>query len=178
MQAARRLAERVDKLVLLEPSLFYLLQLHGCGEAFSEISALSGRMKRHALAATTEAAAEQFISYWAGPEAWSTSPADRRAVFAQAVSVVLHEWDAVLVGRTTREEWAAALPRHTLVISSATTTRPARELVEVLSKACSDWEFRRVPDGGHMAPLTHPDVVNPIIGAFLDHPGPGRCAGA
>ena len=52
-------------------------------------------------------------------------------------------------------------------MSSAQTTRPSRELVDVLSHARPDWEFASIWDAGHMAPVTHPQRVNPIIRGFL-----------
>jgi pimeloyl-ACP methyl ester carboxylesterase len=37
MKAPARLGDRVDKLILIEPNPFYLLDLHGCTEAYAEI---------------------------------------------------------------------------------------------------------------------------------------------
>lgn len=164
MQAARKLAGRVERLVLIEPSLFYLLRLHGRTEAYAEISALSQRMDPSAPAA----AAEHFISYWGGPDAWAATPEERRAAFARAVGVVVHEWFAVFSGDTTREAWAGILPPRTLLLSSRAPMRPSREIMELLSTAQPDWTLTQIADGGHMAPLTHPQLVNPAIRAFLE----------
>jgi hypothetical protein len=48
------------------------------------------------------------------------------------------------------------------------TTLPIRETVELLRGAHPHWTFREIAGGGHMAPLTRPDLVNPIIAEFLD----------
>jgi hypothetical protein len=53
------------------------------------------------------------------------------------------------------------------VMSSVNTVRPSREIVELLVRARADWEFASVEDGGHMAPLTHSHLVNPVIRAFI-----------
>ena len=68
---------------------------------------------------------------------------------------------------TTVEEWKA-LTARTLVVSDATTRLPIREIVEILAKACPHWSFHTIPEGGHMAPLTRPELVNPIVSQFLD----------
>jgi pimeloyl-ACP methyl ester carboxylesterase len=166
MQAARRLGGRVKRLVLIEPSLFYLLDRHGRADAFAEISALSRDMRNDAPASPA-AAAERFISYWAGLEAWGASPPERRAAFTQAVAVVMPEWEAVFAGEAGCDEWAAALPRRTLLLCAAGTARPSRELVELLAQAAPDWRVAPIAAGGHMAPLTHPHLVNPEVAAFL-----------
>jgi pimeloyl-ACP methyl ester carboxylesterase len=163
MAASRRLRGQAEKLVLIEPSLFYLLRLAGRHEAFSEISAVAASMRHGAR----EEAAERFVFYWAGRDAWEATSPERRAAYAKMVEFVLLEW-TVLEGETPLEAWADALPRRTLLLSAEDTKRPSREMVEVLRQACPDWERARVREGGHLAPLTRPDLVNPVVAAFLD----------
>jgi pimeloyl-ACP methyl ester carboxylesterase len=164
MQAARRLGDRVDRLVLIEPSLFYLLTLHGRTDAYAEIAGVSERMAHPDPAI----AAEHFIDYWSGPGAWAATSEERKAVFTRGVSVVAHEWRAVLDGDTPRETWATALPHETLLLCSQAPRRPSREIIELLSAAQPDWRVARLADGSHMAPLTHPQLVNPVVREFLD----------
>ncbi len=166
MEVARRLGARVEKLILIEPSLFYLLHLHGRTEAFDEISGLSRRMDLGTAA--PEAAAEQFITYWGGPEAWRTNSDERKAAFIRGVPVVSHEWNAVFRGDTRREAWARLLPERTMLLSSRAPKRPSREIMELLIEACPAWRLTQIGDGGHMAPLTHPQLINPVVRAFLD----------
>jgi len=40
--------------------------------------------------------------------------------------------------------------------------------VALLASACTHWRFHAIPEGDHMAPLTRPDMVNPVVRAFLD----------
>jgi pimeloyl-ACP methyl ester carboxylesterase len=166
MEAARRLSGRVDTLVLIEPSLFYLLQLHGRAEAYAEISGLSRRMDLGTAA--PEVAAEQFITYWGGPDAWRASAEERKAAFIRGVPVVSHEWNAVFRGDTRSEAWAELLPERTMLLRSRAPKRPSHEIIELLTQARPAWRVTQLSDGGHMAPLTHPQLVNPAVRAFLD----------
>ena len=50
------------------------------------------------------------------------------------------------------------------------TVRPTREIVELLREACPAWRFEQTTGGGHMAPLTRPDLINPVVSAFLEGP--------
>jgi pimeloyl-ACP methyl ester carboxylesterase len=79
------------------------------------------------------------------------------------------EWDAVMQEETTVEEWKS-LTARTLLVSDQATRLPIREIVDIFAKACPHWSFsfHSVGEGGHMAPLTHPNVVNPIVREFLD----------
>jgi pimeloyl-ACP methyl ester carboxylesterase len=163
MQAALRLGGRVERLVLIEPSLFYLLALHGRTGAYDEITAVSQQMA-HPDAAV---AAGDFIDYWSGPGAWAATSEERKTVFIRQVGTVAYEFGAVLEGDTPRETWATALPRDTLLLCSQAPRRPSREIIALLADAQPDWRVTRLGDGGHMAPLTHPELVNPVVRDFL-----------
>jgi len=69
--------------------------------------------------------------------------------------------------QTTIEEWKSITARP-LVVSDKATKLPIREIVELFANACPDWSFRFISEGGHMAPLTHPELINPLVREFLD----------
>ena len=166
MQAARRLGQRAAMLVLLEPSIFALLEMCGRREAHAEIAAVARDTALH----PPEPAAERFIDYWSGPGAWAATPETRRAAYRRGIGLVRNEFAAAFGACLTLDEWRASLPRRTLVTFAADTTRPSREIADLLSLARAGWDFARINSGGHMAPLTRPELVNPVVARFLDQP--------
>jgi len=112
-------------------------------------------------------AAERFADYWLGPGAWRGMPPERREAFAEALKPNFFEWDAVMTESTRLEEWAALLPRSTLVVYDPATVLAIREIVALLRRSCHEWTFREVPGAGHMGPLTRPDLINPVVSSFL-----------
>jgi pimeloyl-ACP methyl ester carboxylesterase len=168
MKAAAKLGKRVDKLVLLEPNPFYLLDQHRRSEAFAESMDLRNWIKRNGGSGDWAAAAERFADYWGGAGTWTSMSDERRDTFTEALKPNFHEWDAVMNETTTLDEWASALPNRTLVVSARHTVRPIREIVELMHEGCPAWRFEQINDGGHMAPLTRPDLINPIVSSFLE----------
>jgi pimeloyl-ACP methyl ester carboxylesterase len=166
LESAALLGPRVRSLVLLEPNPFYLLEQGGRTEAFRDVQALRDHTKRFGALNDWTSAAERFADYWLGDGAWSAMPEKRRAAFAESLPPIFHEWDSVMCEQTTIER-CAALTCRTLVVSDRSTRRPIREIVELLQEACPRWSFRFI-DGGHMAPVTRPELVNPVVGEFLD----------
>lgn len=166
MKAALRLGDRVGKVVLLEPNPFFLLREHGRSDAFAEASALRDVIKSRGAQKDWMAAAEQFADYWGGRGSWARTDPNRRSTFAEALKPNLHEWDAVMNEQATLIDFAEKLPRSTLVVHDPKTVRPIKEIVELLQVATA-WTFESIPEGGHMAPLSHPDIVNPIVERFL-----------
>jgi pimeloyl-ACP methyl ester carboxylesterase len=168
MQLAARLGGRVEKLILLEMNPFDLLRQAGRAEAYAEAAALRDCVKHYGSRGEWETAAERFADYWVGPGSWQAMTFERRAAFAQALKPNFYEWDAVMGETTSAQEWARTLPPATLVIYDPGTVLAIREIVTILRATCPAWRFQEVPGAGHMAPLTRPEVINPIIASFLD----------
>ena len=172
MRAAADLGRRVSRLVLLEPNPFGILRDHGRDEAFAEAERLRDIVKLHGARGEWAVAAERFADYWSGEGSWSATGPERRAAFAEGLKPNFHEWDAIMSETTTLRDWASRLPRATLVAHDANTVRPIREIV-ALMREMTPWQFATVSGGGHMAPLTHPHLVNPVVADFLECRRPG-----
>ncbi len=115
-------------------------------------------------------AAEHFADYWGGAGTWGDMSPERRAAFAEALKPNYFEWDAVMDESTPVSQWARLLPRATLVVSDPHTVAPIRAIDALLRRHCPFWTYREIAEGGHMAPLTRPDIINPIVRSFLTAP--------
>jgi pimeloyl-ACP methyl ester carboxylesterase len=167
MKAAARLAGRVTKLVLLETNPFYLLAQSGRVDAFAEAMEMRNCIKKFGALGEWETAAKKFADYWGGAGSWRNMSLERRTTFAEALKPNFFEWDSVTNETTSAEQWAALLPRATLLVWDPNTVFPIREIAAILHQSCPQWTCIEVPGGGHMAPLTRPDLINPLIGSFL-----------
>jgi pimeloyl-ACP methyl ester carboxylesterase len=165
--AAHRLRGQVDRLVLIEPSLFHLLDDGEDRSAYREILSLSHETRGLIAAGELQLAAERFIDYWCGDGAWATNSPERMALFAGQIRLLANEWNAALGGSGDAAEWARLLPSQTMLVAGANTTRPAQAILERLWENRPEWDFASIHDAGHMAPVTHPEVVNPLIRRFL-----------
>ena len=167
MKVAARAIGRVTKLVLLEANPFYLLKQAGRVEAYAEGAALRDWIKQMGAEGAWREAAERFSDYWAGPGSWSATSADRQNAFVEALKPNYSEWDAVMNETTSLDEWANLLPRDTLYAYDPSTVLPIREIAALFRRACPNWRYVKIEAGGHMAPLVRPDLVNPMVKAFL-----------
>jgi len=168
MKAAALFKDYVKRLVLIEPNPFYLLHKHGRTAAYGEAVALRDLIKEHGKAGSWEIAAEKFADYWTGAGSWSAMPEERKEKFSHALKPNFHEWDAVMNEETSLLEWERDLPRETTVISAADTVKSIDEIYKLLSESISGWKFERIDKGGHMAIMSKPDQVNPMVIAALN----------
>jgi pimeloyl-ACP methyl ester carboxylesterase len=167
MKAAARLAGRVARLVLLETNPFYLLAQSGRVDAFAEAMELRDCVKKFGAVGEWATAAEKFADYWGGAGTWREMTLERRSAFAEALKPNFFEWDAVMNEATSVEQWASLLPRATLLVCDPGTVLPIREIAALLRRSGPGWTYTEVPGAGHMAPLTRPDLINPLVGSFL-----------
>lgn len=167
MKAAALFGDRVERLVLIEPNPFYLLAQGDRPDAFAEAKALRGCIKENGGNGNWEAAAAVFADYWTGEGSWDSMPEERRIKFAQALKPNYHEWDAVMNECTTLAQWVSKLPSQTTVISAKDTVNSINQIVDLMKQVCTGWRFEQLERGGHMAPLTAPDRINPIIADAL-----------
>ena len=167
MKLAAGLSGQVTRLVLLETNPFYLLKQSGQADAFAEAMDLRNCIKKYGSLGEWAIAAEQFADYWGGAGSWQNMPAERRISFAEALKPNYFEWDAVMDEITPAEEWARLLPHSTLLVSDPNTVFPIREITAILRRSCPMWTYKEIAGGGHLAPLTRPDLINPLVRSFL-----------
>ena len=170
MKAAARLAGRVAKLVLLETNPFHLLAQSGRVDAFDEAMELRDFIKKFGTLGQWATAAEKFADYWGGAGTWRDMSLDRRTAFSEALKPNYFEWDAVMNETTPLELWATLLPQDTLLVCDPRTVLPIREIAALLHRSNPGWVYKEVPGAGHMAPITRPELINPLVGSFLRSP--------
>lgn len=165
-KAAALLGRRTSHLFLFEPTLFHLLQQNGRRESYAEAAALRDFIRFHGQKDDWGAVAERFVDYWIGDGGWAATPDERRLAYMQLLRPNYYEWDSVDSDQTTIEEFAAIRARA-MIAYAPEARRPINEIANLFREKCPTWSVAKVAEGGHMAPLSHPQVLNPLIAGFL-----------
>lgn len=158
---------RVRSVVAYEPVLFRLLvdDLNSQQQA-REALALGDGVRDHLAHGRALAAAEHFMSYWSGAEAWQALPPARREAAAARMRSVMRHFDA-LYGEPMGLTQLARLRVPMLFITGGRTTAVARRLGELLRAGLPSARHETLPGLGHMGPITHAGTVNPLITQFV-----------
>jgi len=166
LQVAHVLGDRVSKLVLYEPMLPGLLEAHGRLQAARETAALRAHLQRCARSGDWLAAAQRFTDYFNGDDAWDATPDEPRRSIAASLPPNLHEWDAATV--PLHAEALNGVRAQTMLMRGRTTRPALTEMTAVLYRHFTHWRLVDLAGCGHMAPLTHAEMVNAWIADFLD----------
>jgi pimeloyl-ACP methyl ester carboxylesterase len=168
LKAALRHRTRVQSLTLFEPVLFSLLVAYAPqSEATREILRLARSTTRSAALGDLDGAAREFVDYWFQPGTWAAMREETRAPIRMAMDKTGKRWDA-LFDDPLRLADLAELDIPALLLVAQNSTSPARVLSELLVRALPNARALNIRGVGHMAPLTSPGQVNPLIESFLE----------
>jgi pimeloyl-ACP methyl ester carboxylesterase len=159
--------ERVSCLALYEPTMFSLLREEDPAQpALVEISTVAGSAAAAVESNDLDGAAQGFIDYWMGPGSWAETPRTRRAAVAPAMRNVAG-WAHALMNDPTPLSSFRALDIPVLYLVGERSPSSSRGVARLLERTLPRLEYIELKGLGHMAPLTHPHRVNPLIDRFL-----------
>ena len=111
-------------------------------------------------------AGEYFIDYWVRSGTWKRMTEDRKKAFTAGMCAASPEWHASFHDKTPLSAFAA-MDVPTLLLSGGGSTVPARTITALLSSVIPHGKMENLEGIGHMGPVTHPEIVNSRIEAFL-----------
>lgn len=175
LMAALQRPARVDALVLYEPTLFALLADADPRDAMPEDAARGIRETVERADAAldaddADAAARVFIDYWMGEGAWDAMPGPRRVPIRASIALIRH-WSHALMREPTPRDAFAAIDVPVLLMAGDASPLSSRAVARVLARTLPRVEVVEFAGLGHMAPVTHADVVNDAIAAFVERHG-------
>ena len=165
----------VASLTLIEPVLFHLLR---SGEAddlahYTEISAIANAVRMGAQFGMPAQGMASFVDYWNGLGTWAAMKPSLQAALAVQATQVARNFAA-----TFQETWSASACHNiqcpTLIIAAEDSRGPAKRVAEIVAAAVPQAQLKTIADAGHMAPVTHPEIINPLIAEALAVANPGR----
>lgn len=156
----------LSSLVLIEPSCFHLLEQEKQPE-YAEIASLQVVQRAHEARGDTMGAAQAFLEYWIGPDAWASMPPRRKDLMARGVPKLNEDWPGTLDHNTRLSDYPS-LTMPVLLMRAKDTRSPSFRIVDLLRPVLPDAALVEIESGGHMSPLTNPEPVNAAIAQFLD----------
>ena len=160
--------QRVASAVLFEPTAFPLLTRPGPGDpAATGIAAVATAAIAAVDHGDLPAAAEAFIDYWMGAGSWAAMPEARRGPLADAMRPI-RQWTEALFAEPWTDFGLARMTMPVLLLGGALSPASASDLLPILARLLPNATVQRLEAVGHMAPVTHPHRVNPLIVQWLD----------
>jgi len=166
-RAALTYPGRFRSLVLIEPVLFGLLIAEDPHQpAAREIAAVCQHTRAAVAVGSLDSAAQRFIDYWMGAGTWAGMPPQRRAAVARAMPGVRSQWTAIFAEPAPLPAYAL-LDLPVLYLEGSESPPSTRAVARLLTQTLPHVTSAELKDAGHMAPVTHPGLVNAAIQEHL-----------
>jgi pimeloyl-ACP methyl ester carboxylesterase len=163
LQLTQGQPKRVRSLTLYEPIPFHLLP--GGDPVVAEMRAVQGQVEASLRKDDAGAGVASFVDYWSGRGTFARMPEERRARLCKQLPKMALELQAV-VGATTSAESYRCIATPTCLIGGRESPPAAQLALAVLADLIPQAQQFQVA-AGHLAPATHPALVNPIIERFI-----------
>lgn len=167
LQIALSHPERVCSLTLYEPVAFGVLHAMAPeSDALAEIAAIASRVARLSAEGRPAAAADAFVCYWGGPNAWSGMGEPQRESVASRIGTIPLHFEA-LFGAQWGPAHLRTLQMPVLLMNGSRTRQSARHVAELLGSALPRVKRLGITGAAHLGPMTHETAVNEAIVGHL-----------
>ncbi|MCW8945155.1 MAG: alpha/beta hydrolase [Sedimenticola sp.] len=154
---------RILSLGLYEPVAFHLLEQDDPG--LKMIDSVFTRISAHLESDQVSAAAQDFIDFWSGEGTYAGLSSNKQTLLDKLIHKVALDFQALLSEPLTATAYQA-IDLPVCLLRSQESPLPTRRVAEVLEQHLPKLEAHWV-SGGHMAPITNADEVNPHWIRFL-----------
>lgn len=168
LEIAATRPDLVRSLTLIEPMAFHLLGDgdHSDLELFSELSGLAGRMVASVAMGHPDAAMQAYVDFWYGAGAWNRTGASLRKSLARQAERAAQDLMASLALNRSVVHWRE-IRCPTLVVMGLESPVASLRVTEMVAEAVVGARLMMISEAGHMAPLTDPHIIDPMIGVHL-----------
>jgi len=160
--------ELVRSLCLIEPVAFHLLRNAGGQDRalYEQVLSLEAAVRGGAAIGVPGSGMARFIDFWNGEGAWTRLEPDFRAQLCRQADRVLANF-ASIAREPASFAPLRAIECPTLIVRGERSPAPARRIAELLACAIPGGVLAEIPGAGHMAPLTHPEWVDPLVASHI-----------
>jgi pimeloyl-ACP methyl ester carboxylesterase len=162
-----RFAERVRSLTLVEPVLPTLLKESPADRRLHDLFAqLARNVSADLWNGMYMEAIDRFMSYWNGSGPAEQLSAEARLHMIERVEKIAYDFTAALSEENVTIA-ATAIDVPTLLLSGGLSPYLTQRIVGRLTSIVAGASAHHFPAAGHMLPLTHAKLVNPLIAAHI-----------
>ncbi|QEX19216.1 alpha/beta hydrolase [Hypericibacter terrae] len=156
--------ELVRSLTLIEPVAFYLLRNGDADDRrlLREVNSIEARIRAAMDLGAPEIGMARFIDFWNGEGSWARLEPARQIHLCRQIHRVAANFAAVAQEPCTLTP-IRAIRRPTLIIRGEQSPGCTRRIAGMLEAAIPSARLAEIPNAGHMAPLTHPHYVDPLV---------------
>ena len=167
LKVAQMMPNIVRSLVVIEPAAVHLLAANRTDRPFlNDLIRTAETMRTDRAKGDTAAAMERFIDFWNGEGAWMRTSEGLRDKLLRTNAQVMEDFVAIWAESASFADYAK-IDSPVLAVTGRQSPLVTQHLVQRLARRLPTAELAEIADAGHMAPLTDPHLIDPMIAAHI-----------
>lgn len=168
LAAALAHKDQVRSLTVIEPVAFYLLAGRQQTEARlkTEVDSVARDVGDAVLRGDSRAGMERFVDYWNGAGAWRELKPSTQGDLTKRLGKVALDFAAIAAEETSLAAYGRLI-MPSLILCGPKSPAPTRHITRLLAETLPGARHRTIRNAGHMSPVTHAHLVNPVITEHL-----------
>ncbi|MEM9332948.1 MAG: alpha/beta hydrolase [Pseudomonadota bacterium] len=164
MNVALRRPDLIKSLTLYEPAIFHILSRDDAkGQQLHHgIRQIAGIVTASASTGEAHHGMKHFLDFWNGVGFWDSLPAQSQAKFADKITSVLSDFNEGFSDFWSLED-LRRLDVPALLMMGLESPDVSQRATTLLANALPNSRIALLPELGHMAPVFHPQWINPRI---------------
>lgn len=162
LMATISVPHRVRSLTLIEPVAFNVLRTTYDWQQWHQICAVADRIIFLTHQQKYKQAAYEFIRYWHSGVAWWLMPRTLKTRLQKAMPKIAAEFH-LMYSHIVAPDALQRLTTPVHLLCGSATTREAKAVAQTLHDLLPDSHFSELTNCGHLAAVTRPAKVNPVI---------------
>lgn len=158
--------EKVKSLTLIEPMLGWILDPTADAALYKEIKDIAESFWQKFSSGKSEDGIADYFDYWNGAGSWETLDEGLAEYVLAGAQKNFHEFKAIFNGGMDLAD-PESFAKPTLLIGGAQSNKPPLRVIEILEDRFPDARRHLIAGATHMSPITHGDLVNPLIRDFI-----------
>jgi pimeloyl-ACP methyl ester carboxylesterase len=172
LAAALAWPERIKTLTLYEPTAFSVLRDRSDEDRkqFDVIRRVADDMRQFIAESSNHRAMALFVDFWNGAGTWDQMPTSQQYDLSRLAKKMVYDFRA-LFDQTWNAEDFGRLRFPVAILKGDKSPPVVLRVADALANLIPQARLITAPNVGHMAPVTHPRVIAPIIMNHLQFPG-------
>lgn len=173
LAAALAWPERVRSLTLYEPTAFSVLRDRDGDDRkqWGVIRGVADDMQRFISEGSEHRAMAHFVDFWNGAGAWDHMPAPQQDDLSRLAKKMVRDFHMLFDEKWIVEEFSR-LRFPVAILKGGKSTPVTLRVADILANLIPEARLIEIPNAGHMAPVTNPRAVAPVIKEQLQFPDP------
>lgn len=163
LRLAYEIQPQLLSLSLYEPVAFHLLPKKS--PALKSVQQIASKVEQLVKAGDRSRATACFIDFWSGPGTYANLDTERQRNFTRYITKVILDFQAGMGEPLSISDYEQ-LTLPVCLVRSPQSPHTTRQIAQLIAQHLPKLELHEV-EGGHLAPLSHSHLVNPIFEQFV-----------